>query len=80
MQSLWRSLRSYEELTRNEILLCDALQTKLMHDHNLNERKMIYTIELLLRSLLLYQGGHLLNVLAHEVGDIHHPHPGKVHQ
>jgi len=51
-----------------------------MYDHNFNERKMIDTIKLLLRSLLLYYGGHLLNILAHEVGEIHHSHPSKVHQ
>ena len=28
----------------------------------------------------MYYGDHLLNILAHEVGEIHHSRPGKVHQ
>jgi len=54
MQHLGRSLRSYEKLMRNEVLPSDALQTELMNDHNINERKMVNTTELLLRSLVLH--------------------------
>jgi len=54
MQNLRRSLRSYEKLMRNEVLPSDALQTELMNDHNFDERKMVNTIELPLRSLVLH--------------------------
>lgn len=80
MHDLWRSLRSCEKLMRNGVLPSDALQTKLMDDHNFNERKMIYTVALLLRSILLYYGGHPLIISTHGVGEIHHSHHGKMHQ
>jgi len=41
---------------------------------------MVNTIELLLRSLVLHYGGHLIYVSAHEVRDVHHPYLGKMHQ
>jgi len=51
-----------------------------MNDHNFDERKMVNIVELLLRSLVLHNGGHLLYVSAHEVMDVHHPYLGKMHQ
>ena len=41
---------------------------------------MINTVELLWVGFLLCKKYHLLYFFAYEVGDIHHSHPGKVHQ
>jgi len=51
-----------------------------MNHHNFDERKMINTVELLLRGLVLRKGGHLLYVSAYEIRNVHHPNPGKMHQ
>jgi len=51
-----------------------------MNDHNFYERKMIKTVELLLRGLVLHKSGHLLYVLAYEIRNVHHLHLSKMHQ
>ena len=51
-----------------------------MHNHNFDECKVIDIVILLLRSFPLHEGGHLLNIPAHEVREVHHSHPGKIHQ
>ena len=80
MNSLWRRLRGCEEVTGNEILPCNALQSKLMYHNDLDERIMIDVVVLLFRSLLLYNNGNPLNVTAHKIWDVHHSHSGEVHQ
>ena len=56
------------------------LRVELMHSHNFDECKVIDTTILLLRSFPLHESGHLLNILAHKIREVHHPHPGEMHQ
>ena len=52
----------------------------MMNDHNFDERKMINTIELLLRGLVLHKSGHLLYISAYEIRNVHHPYRSEMHQ
>ena len=78
--NLWRRLRGCKEVTRNELIPSDALQTKLMYHNDFDERIMINAVMLLLRSLPLHKGSHLLYVSAHEVWNIHQSHSREMHQ
>ena len=51
-----------------------------MNHQNLNKRKMINTVKLLLRGFVLHEGVHPLYVPANEIWDVHHPYPGKMHE
>ena len=80
MNNLWRRLRGCKEVTRNELLPCNALQSRLMYHNHLDERIMIDAVMLLLWSLLLHKGSHPLYVSAHEVWNIHQSHSREMHQ
>lgn len=80
MNNLWRGLRGCKEVTGNELLPCNALQSKRMYHNHLDEHIMINVVMLLLWSLLLHKRSHLLYVLAHEVWNAHHPHSREMHQ
>ena len=54
MNNLRRRLRGCEKVTGNEIIPCDALQSKLMYYDDFDERIMINVVMLLLQSLLLH--------------------------
>jgi len=47
---------------------------------NLDNSKVINTVELLLRGLMLHEIVHPLYVLANEKWELHHPNPGKLHE
>ena len=64
----------------NEIFPCDTLQTKLMHNNDLDERIVVNVVVLLFRSLLLQKSGHPLDVLAHEIWNVHQPYSREMHQ
>ena len=80
MNNLWRRLRGCEKVTGNEIIPCDALQSKMMYYNDLDECIMINVVMLLLWSLLLHKGSHPLYVLAHEIWNVHHPYSREMHQ
>ena len=80
MYNLWRRLGGCKEVTGNELIPCDAVQSKLMYYNDFNERIMINDVMLLLWSLLLHKGSHPLYVLAHEVWNIHQSHSREMHQ
>ena len=80
MNNLGRRLGGCKEVTGNELIPCDALQTKLMYHNDFDECIMINVVMLLLRSLLLHEGIHPLYVSAHEVWNIHQSHPREMHQ
>ena len=69
-----------EELTRDKILPWDALLSQLMYDHKLNQTIMIEDPILLCWALPLHQGHHPLNVPANKILNVHHPHPGEMHE
>jgi len=80
MKNLRRRLRGCEEDMGNEILPCNALQSKLMYHNDFDERIMINVVVLLLGSLLLQKSSHYLDVLPHEIWNIHHLHSREMHQ
>jgi len=82
MNSLWLWLWLWlcKELTGNKICPRNALLTQLMGNNQLDETMMTQTPELLSWGLLLKYKHHPLNVLEKVNRDVHHPHPGKVHQ
>ena len=80
MKNIRRRLRGYEEVMGNEILPCNALQSKLMYNNDLDECIVINVVVLLLGSLLLHKSGHSLDVAAHEIRYVHHPHSREMHQ
>ena len=80
MNNLRRRLGGCKEATGNELIPCDALQSKLMYYNDFNERIMINDVMLLLWSLLLHKGSHPLYVSAHEVWNIHQSHSREMHQ
>ena len=80
MKNLWRGLRGYKEVTGNELLPCNALQSKLMYHNDLDEHIMINVVMLMLRSLLLHKSSHPLYVSTHEIWNAHHPHSREMHQ
>ena len=51
-----------------------------MNHQNLNKSKVIKTIKLLLRGLVLHEGVHPLYVPTNEKWDVHHPYLCKVHE
>ena len=64
----------------DEVLPSNALQSQLMIHQNLDKSKVIHIVKLLLRGLMLHEGVHPLYVPAYEKWEVHHPHPGKVHE
>ena len=80
MNNLGRRLRGYKEVTGNELLPCNALQSKLMYHNHLDEHIMINAVMLLLWSLLLYKSSHPLYVSTHEIWNIHQSHSREMHQ
>ena len=80
MKNLGRRLGGCKEVTGNELIPCDAFQSKLMYYNDFNERIMINVVMLLLRSLLLHKGSHPLYVSKHEVWNIHQSHPHEMHK
>ena len=80
MENLRRRLRGCEEVMGNEIFPCNALQSKLMYNNDLDECIVINTVVLLLESLLLHKSGHSLDVPAHEIRYVYHPHSYEIHQ
>ena len=65
---------------RDEVLPSNTLQSQLMVYQNPDKGKVIHTIELLSRGLVLHEVPHPLYVPADEKWEVHHPHPGKVHE
>ena len=51
-----------------------------MNNRNLNESKMINTIKLLLKGLVLHKGGNPFYVSAYEIRNVHHSYPSEMHQ
>jgi len=51
-----------------------------MIHQNPDKSKVINIVKLLLRGLMLHEIVHPLYVLANEKWDVHHLHPGKVHE
>ena len=80
MNYLWRRLWLCKEVTRDELIPCDALLCELMYHHDFDQRVMIYTVMLLCWGLLLYKKCHPLYVTVNEVWNAHEPHSREVHQ
>ena len=80
MNNLWRRLRGCKEVTGNELLPCNALQSKLMYHNDFDERIRINAVMLLLWSLLLYKSSHPLYVSTHEIWNINQSHSREMHQ
>ena len=51
-----------------------------MVHQNPDKSKVINTVELLSTGLVLHENFHRLNVPANEKWEVHHSHPGKVHE
>ena len=64
----------------DEVLPSNALQSQLMVHQNLDKSKVIYVVELLPRGLVLHEFSHPLYVPANEKWEVHHTHPGEVHE
>lgn len=67
-------------MTGDEVLPRNILQSQLMVHQNLDKRKLINTISLLSRGLVLHEFFHLLCVAANEKWEVDHLHLGKVHE
>jgi len=80
MNYLWGWLRCYEKFARNKILPSNALLCQLMYHYDLDQHIMINTAMLLCWGLPLYKTHHLLYVVKHEVWNVHHMYPCKMHQ
>ena len=80
MNNLGRRLGGCKEVTGNELIPCDALQSKLMYYNDLDERIMINDVMLLFEGLLLHKSSHPLYVSTHEVWNIHQSHSREMHQ
>ena len=80
MLYLWYYLWSAEEVMGDEVIPSNALQIQQMIHQNPNKSKVVNTVELLLRGLMLHEIFHPLYVPANEKWEVHHPHPGKVHE
>ena len=64
----------------DEFIPCNALQSELMIHQNPDKRKVINTVKLLLRGLVLHEGVHPLYVPTNEKWEVHHLYLGKVHE
>ena len=64
----------------DEILPSNALQSQLMIHENPDKSKVINTVKLMMRGLMLHEGVHPLYVAANEKWEVRHPHSGKVHE
>ena len=80
MNDLWLWLWLCEELTGDKICPRNALLTQLMGNNQLDETMMTQAPELLSWGLPLKHRDHPLNVMKEISRDVHHPHPGEVHQ
>jgi len=80
MNFLWLWLWLCEELMGDKICPRNALLAQLMGNNQLDETMMTQAPELLCWGLLLEYGYHPLNVVKKVNREVHHPHPGKVHQ
>ena len=69
---------SREEIISNEVFPCNTLQAKLMQHYKFNECIVINTVVLLLGSFPMHESGHSLDIPAHEIREVHHPHPGEI--